>query len=587
MRRTLFLLVLISFIQLAAAKDLSLDSYVDKTRIGLSEYVRFSLEFSGDDASKVKTPQLGNIKNFKNSGSSSSSSTNMTIVNGKMERSVTKTFTYNLRPLRTGTLLIPPITIKVDKQNFTTDPVSITVTKNTPAPSTNADPSTPDNSQKLSDNLFLVAEVNKKTVYKDEPVIVDYVLYTRYEISNLSFANEPVFNGFWKENVFMADRIEFKRTTYQNVSFNSMLMRTIALYPSKSGTLEIPSQEILVDIRTKPASFFDMGQTKRYEIKSDPVNIQVKELPLTGRPADYAGAVGNFTLRSDISTDNMKVGESLTYTLEINGSGNLNHFDPPVLPEIQNFRFIDPEISTEINQDQLSGKKVIKYLVIAQEKGTFTIPALSFSYFDANTGRYVTRKTKSYTISVSEGDQIYIPSSSAQALVTLEGSDIGFIIREPDLSTSSLYFDSFFYWLLIFFLFLALPFSSIYYRNHEKLYSDKDYVRQKQADKILKKYLKEAQRKFNLKDPGFYSDVHTGLSNYLTDKIKINRGSSTNDILNILQPLIQEELLHKVEAIFARCDEARFMPGGFSDENLINDFNLLKKTLTELARIKF
>lgn len=578
----LYFILLFSFL---AAEDLSFDSYVDRTRVNLNEYVRFSLEFSGENASKVKTPRLGNLNNFRNMGSSSSSSSNITIVNGKMERSVTKTFTFNLKPLKTGKLLIPPINVRVNKQRFVTEPITITVSNNNQTEE-NKTPGM-NTSNKLSDNLFLQAEVNKKTVYKDEPVIVDYILYTRYDISNLSFANEPVFNGFWKENIFLADRINFKRTTYNNVSFNSMLMRSIALYPSKTGELEIPSLEVLVDIRTQPASFFDFGSTKRYSIKSKEINLNVKELPAEGRPGDFAGAVGEFTVQSNVSEQQLKVGESFTYTLEITGSGNLNHFDPPALPEIENFRFIDPEITTEINQDQLSGRKLIKYLVIAQEKGDFTIPALSFSYFDTEAKRYITRKTKPYSINVSEGDQIYIPSSSAQSLVTLEGSDIGFIIMQTNLSSTPLYFNSIFYWLVIFLIFLSLPFSYIYYKNHEKLYSDKDYVRQKQANKILKKYLKEAQKKYHQKDPGFYSDVHTGLSNYLTDKIKLSRGSSTADILYTLKPLVDEELSDQVEAIFSRCDEARFMPGGFSDENLETDYDLLKKTISELDRVKF
>ncbi|MFC1887864.1 BatD family protein, partial [Candidatus Cloacimonadota bacterium] len=397
----------------------------------------------------------------------------------------------------------------------------------------------------------------------------------------------PVFNGFWKEDTFLADRMNLNRTTYNSVQFNTMLMRSIALYPTKSGKLQIPSLELLVDIRTKPASFFDLGSTKRYNIRSKPLTVNVKELPTEGKPADYAGAVGSFTLKSNISTAELKVGEPLTYTLEITGTGNLNQFDPPELPEIQNFRFIDPEITTEISKDQISGKKIIKYLVIAQEKGDFSIPALSFSYFDTQAKRYVTRKTKPYSVSVLEGDQIYIPSSSAQSLVTLEGSDIGFIIREPNLSTSYLYYNSFFYWLLIFIIFMGFPASNLYFKKHEQVYSDKDFIRQKQADKILKKYLKEASRKFNSQDPEFYSDVQIGLSNFLTDKIRINRGSETSTILNQLKRSVDDDLQQKVEDIFSKCDQARFMPGGFSRKNMEKDFQMLKQTISELTRVRF
>jgi len=585
---SLIIILLLSF--MLFSEEISLESYVDRTKIGLEDLVRFTLEFTGENAASIRTPKIRNLTSFRNVGSSSNSSSNIQIINGKMEKSVTKTFTYRLKPLKMGNLLIPPLSIEVNNQKFTTDPVGIQVTKGSQEKKSNdSNRITEDenNSQILSDNLFLVAEINKTKFYKDEPVFVDYKLYTRYDISNLSFANEPNFNGFWKENIFIADRLDFKRTTHQNVSFNVMLMRSIALFPSKTGDLEIPSLEVLVDIRTKSNSFFDLGSKKRYEVNSKPVKINVKDLPAQNRPEDFSGAVGNYSLKSNISATEIKVGDSFTYTLEITGSGNLNNFDPPKLPDIENLRFIDPEITTDINSDQISGKKIIKYLVIAQEKGTFIIPALTFSYFDTQSKRYISRKTKPYTIKISEGDQVYIPSSSAQSLVTREGSDIGFIIRETDLSTSSPFFSTFLYWFIMFIALLTLPGFSIYYGKRERLYSDQDFLRQKQADKILKKYLKQASDKFKKGDAAFYSDVQTGLSNYLADKLRTNRGSSTWLILEKLHDLVPEELSEQIEAIFAKCDEARFMPGGFSKDSINSDYVLLKKTISDLSRIKF
>jgi len=582
-------IILVLFSNLFSA-EVSFDSYVDKTKVSMQDYVRLSLEFTGEDVGNIRTPDIKEIQNFRNMGSSSSSSSSISIVNGKMEKSVTKTFTYNLKPLKSGNLLIPPLIIQVNDQKFTTDPIRINVTQTDQDNRSNESTPLTGNgsvSDKLSDNMFLVAEISKNSVYRDEPVIVDYVLYTRYEISNLSYANEPVFNGFWKENIYLADRFNFKRTTYRNMSFNSMLMRSVALYPSKTGKLEIPSLEVLVDIRTKSTSFFDFGSTKRYEIKSKPLIITVKDLPSEGKPADFSGAVGRYSIKSSVSTQELKVGESFTYTLEINGTGNLNHFDLPELPEIKNFRFIDPEITTQINDDQISGKKVIKYLVIAQEVGTFTIPSLSFSYFDTQNQKYVVRKTQPYQLTVQEGNNIYIPSSSAQSLVTLEGSDIGFIIRNTQLSTAPIYFNSFLYWFLIFICTLSLPIVYLYYLKQKQLFSDKDYVRQKQAARILKKYLKEASRKYKIKDPEFYSDVHMGLSNYLTDKLKINRGCSTKMILDKLQNMVSKELSAEIESLFLKCSQARFMPGGFSQTDLEKDYQLLKKVISDLSRTKF
>jgi len=589
-RKSLFIYIFLLLVSTLFSSDISLDSYVDRTKIGIQDQVRFTLEFTGPKVSNIRTPSVKNLTGFRNMGSSSNTSSSVTVVNGKMEKTVVKSFTYNLKPTKIGNLLIPPLSIEVQNQKFTTKPIRISVSKESQGNKSNNNNRTSNEeniSQKLADNLFIVADVNKSNVYKDEPVIVEYKFYTRYDISNLSFANEPNFNGFWKENISTADRISFERETYRNVSYNVMLMRSLALFPSKTGKLKIPSLEVNVDIRTKSNSFFDFGSTKRYEVKSKPVNITVKELPTLNLPKDFSGAVGNYTLKSSISETEIKVGDSFTYTLEIIGSGNLNNFEAPHLPDIQNLRFIDPEISTDINSNQVSGKKVIKYLVIAQEKGIYKIPALTFSYFDTNSKRYLSHKTKPYTLNISEGDQTYIPSSSAQSLVTREGSDIGFIIRETDLSIHTPYFNSFFYWCIIIMALLALPGFSFYYGKREKLYSDQDFLRKKQADKILKKYLKQATEKFKKGDENFYSDVQTGLSNYLADKLRINRGSSTGNILESLHQKVPDELLKQIQTLFSKCDQVRFMPGGFSENNINNDYELLKKTISELSRIKF
>ncbi|MCK4653355.1 MAG: BatD family protein, partial [Candidatus Cloacimonetes bacterium] len=349
----------------------------------------------------------------------------------------------------------------------------------------------------------------------------------------------------------------------------------------------IPSLGLQVNIRTQSYSFFDLGSTKRYTIRSKPIAINVKELPIENKPINFSGAVGSYRISSNTNQTDIKVGDSFTYTLKISGTGNLKQFDPPILPEIQNLRFIDPEVSTKINKDKISGTKTIKYLVIAQEKGEFTITSINFSYFDTSQKKYITKSTKSYLINVQEGDVTYIPSSTAQSIVEIEGSDIGFNITDTKMRTNIVYLDKFGYWLIWVIFLMLIPVSLIYSNEQRKLAGNIDYLRQKQANKILRKYMKQASEHAIKADIDFYSSAQVGLTSYLADKLKIPRGSSTEQLLSeIKKGKILDETMDKIKNIFEKCNQARFMPGGFSRENIESDYKLLRDIVNDILKIK-
>ncbi len=590
MKKIIILLSILLIGQLLLAQEIEIESYVDRTKVGTSDLVKYTIEISGGKMGNISTPRLPKIENFENLGSSTSSSSNYSIVNGKMTSKVTKSFTYTLRPNKIGNHIIPPITIKIEDKSFTTDPIHIKVSEGTtqPAPPTSSSfTQQPNSSLDLSDNLFLKADISKIDVYVEEPIIVEYKLYSRYDIANLAFAGDTNFEGFWKEDIYKPESISFDRETYNGVMYNVMLMRSVALFPTKSGKMNIPSVALNVDIRTQSHSFFDFGTTKRYNIKNKPITVNIRAIP-QNKPGSFSNAVGKFKLSSNISQTQLNVGDSFTYTITITGTGNLKQFDIPKLKEVNNLRFLDPEITTDINKNKTSGKKTIKYLIIAQEKGNYTLPAVPFTYFDTSAQSYKTQQTKPYQLKIGEGDLTFVASSAAQSIVSLEGSDIGFIITDSALTSKKIYYGMFFYWFIWFIILLLIPTSILYSKERTKLKGNVDYIRQKQANKILKKYMKEASILTAHDDPGFYAAAQLGLSSYLADKLKEPRGSSTENIISkISSKNISEELIEKIKTLFETCDQSRFMPGGFSKERIETDFQLIKETINEITKCKF
>jgi hypothetical protein len=214
------------------------------------------------------------------------------------------------------------------------------------------------------------------------------------------------------------------------------------------------------------------------------------------------------------------------------------------------------------------------------------MPPISFSYFDYKKAAYRTIKTSSYKLDVSEGDNIIIAGSTSQSAVHLEGSDIGFIVNHK-LVSLNLWFDSLYYWLAIFLIILAFPFTVMLQKRQTSLAADFDYQRQRKAARVLKKYLKLATEYQKAADKDFYAAAQSGLSNYLTDKLKIAKGSRFEDIIDSANNCeMPETLIENIQALFLRCNEARFMPGGFSGDNINEDFQKLQSIITELTKFK-
>ena len=587
--KKIFLFLLTFFYLFLLFAETSVTAYVEERKIGINDLLKFTIEISDDSDKNIKQPSLPDIPGFDYLSTSSSHSSSMQIINGRMTSSVTQAFTYSLRPKRIGKFIIPPISIKMNRKKYVTDAISVEVVQGSTQklpPSNRYRDQSQASSADVEDNLFIVAEVSKRDVFKGEPIKVDYKIYSRYNIANLEFTDEPQFNGFWKEVISRAEYKNFTRARYKGQIFNMMPLLSVALFPSSTGKLEIPEINMTVDVRVEPRSFFDFGSTKRFSIGSKSVSVNVKDIPATNKPVNFSGAIGRFTVKSSISQTELKVGDTFTYTLEISGTGNISQFEQPKLPEMNHLRFLTPEITSDINADKISGLKTIKYLVIAQEKGTFTIPSLEFAYFDTQKKQYEVLKTKSYTINVEEGDGLYIPSSMAQSSIRAEAKDIRFILTDIVLKRHRLLYKSFLYWFVWILGLISIPVSLLIVKEKTKLADDVDYIRQKQAAKIIKKYLKEAANAVKENKLEFYSFAQNGLSSYLSDKLKIARGSTTETIIeSMYSKQLDTQLITEIESFLVRCNQARFMPGGFSNDSIHDDFSNLKTIVQKISKV--
>jgi hypothetical protein len=138
-------------------------------------------------------------------------------------------------------------------------------------------------------------------------------------------------------------------------------------------------------------------------IKTDPDTV--KEKPLPGRNAadTFAGAVGNFSIKTFVEKDTVLRNEENSLVIDINGAGNFQKISAPVVNWPQAIEAFDPSLTDTLDKQQspLTGQRRFKYIFLSNKPGVYTIPATSFVFFDLKTRTYKKVSTKPHTIFVS------------------------------------------------------------------------------------------------------------------------------------------------------------------------------------------
>ena len=180
-----------------------------------------------------------------------------------------------------------------------------------------------------------------------------------------------------------------------------------------SLSAEVP---LTVKVRTRPRressmddrfgdpfwqNLFGATVPKDINVTSPAQELTVRELPAEGRPVDFHGAIGTFSITSDISPAKAEVGDPLTLRMRITGSGNFDRVDSSMLDHLDQWKTYPPKSSFNSSDPiAFSGMKTFEQPVIASKPGVQDLPGLTFSYFDPNTRRYETARSAPLSVSI-------------------------------------------------------------------------------------------------------------------------------------------------------------------------------------------
>ena len=547
---------------------------------------QFRLTFTVN-TQKVKEFRAPNITDFDVlMGPTRSTQSSTQIINGKVSSSQSVTFTYILMANKEGTFTIPGASVLADGESLTSNSVTIKVRPPDKGSSGNggqaAAASSAAASGKISSSdLFITATASKTNVYEQEAVLLTYKVYTLVDLRSLR-GDMPDMKDFHTQEIDLPRQKQFTLEHYHGRNYNTTVWSQYVLFPQRSGKLEVPSitfeGEVAQHIESiDPFDAFFNGtsalSTVRKNIVTPKVVINVKELP-DGKPANFSGGVGSFTMSSSISGQNVKTNDAVTIKLVVSGTGNMKLMDVPEVKFPQDFEVYDPKIDNKFNltREGLSGSKVIEYLAIPRHAGDFTIPPVEFSYFDVKANAYKTLKSEAYKLKVEKGEgnaeQVIADFTNKEDLKIL-ASDIRYIkTGKTDLKKKQdFFFGSMSYWLGYIIPLLIFVVTMLIYRKQVAENANVAKVRTKKANKVAVKRLKYAGKLLaaNKRDE-FYDELLKALWGYTSDKLSIPVAELSKD--NIEEKLasrqVSPELIKEFVDILNDAEFARYAPGDAS-----------------------
>lgn len=503
-RWAILLFSLFSLLAKAQDNDIKFETVLSKAKLGQNERLRVSFEMN-KDGDFFEAPSFDNFEVLMGPSQSISSS----FINGK--RSFSKSYTYVLRPKKQGQLIIDSASITIDNTVYTTDPKTVLVTE----PIDN--PNAPKTAQDIADeSLYLVATLSNDRPYLNQGVLVTYTLYfsPRVYINNFIPVENPTYKNFWSQDLPIKE-YETRRTTFRNESFNAVDLKTVVLYPQKSGSLALDpfALELYVQIPTGRRDFFGdpIMRSATKTVKAGDLSINVRELPEEGRPLNFSGAVGDFELSVDASRTNLEANESTQIKVKITGKGNLKLLSIPELSLPSALEKYDPEYTdnVRVNREGMSGSVTNSYTVVPRYAGSYPVDPVEFNYFDPSLKSYKTLKSDPFDLTV-EGSAM-LPGTSASAPIVEKNtpSVSGFksnayqtnlitMVRSPWFESNTYYF--------ILALLVLLGFSISFIINTFKASLGFSGQRAKKAPpKKIKALLKRADKLAKEQNAEFYS----------------------------------------------------------------------------------
>ena len=396
---------------LQAHAEVNVDASLSHRSFALDQVARLTLTVTGTNHDvDITLPEVDNIF-LQNQGTSRQFS----VVNGSISSSIS--YNYLIQAQQPGAYTIPPIKVTTGGKSYSTQPLKFQVTQAGQQARGVSGPT----DQSRGELAFLrISETGSH--YSGE--IVPFRLKAYFSQAYRADINSlPTLRG---DGVVMSQLPDKPEQTEESVNGRMYHVLTwdtsltgiktgehpihfsldaTLLIPQKRRSLSPLGNSLFDDSFFNDSaldSFFGGVQRKPIVAVSPEVVFNVLSLPTVNQPDNFTGAIGDFDLKVAATPVDVEVGEPMTLTMKISGTGNFDRVDAPVFPESPDWKTYPPTSNFSEQGRSYSGTKSFEQAIVARNGELTGIPPLSFSYFDPSQKRYFTKTSKAVTIHVKK-----------------------------------------------------------------------------------------------------------------------------------------------------------------------------------------
>ncbi len=430
----------------ALTGGLALDASAAEVRSGVSAretYVGLpvTLQIQISNASKFEPPTMPEVDGLQiRSLGTPSRSTQTTVINGNVSSRSSVTYTYEVTPTRPGSFRIPPITVEADGRAEQTRAFDFVASKS-----------------ETGDLLFVEIAGKQKQIYVGQSLDLTLKIWLRPfrdREHNITLTDGDMWQLLAQRTAFgpFEEQVRQMEANHQRPAGKEVLRKDrdgvehsyylyeidATIYPKKPGHIDAGDVQVVVQYPTAIgksrdpfAGFFDdMSMPggrggmfdesmfapfgSRLEVQSvRPIvaeatvePIDVRPIPTAGRPADYRGAVGKYQVVTDASPSDVKAGDPIKLVIGVAGTGPMELVQAPPLAEL-------PKLTADfkVPNEPLAGfvqgdRKVFSTTIRPRKAGITEVPAIPFSFFDPETAKFVTVRSKPISIHVEPADTL-------------------------------------------------------------------------------------------------------------------------------------------------------------------------------------
>ncbi len=296
-----------------------------------------------------------------------------------------------------GRYAIPPVAVTIDGVRYHTNALLLTVRPAAAASRGGERVGSTGPGDEVVLNAWLTPDtvwVGQQVTMRAEALFSEDV---RMRLGSVPQYQAPTPSGFWTYDLGGGAGVELR---YVHGHLYEVQTFRRAYFPLSAGRFEIPPAQLSYDVRR---GFLGSPQTQ--ELKSNPLAVTVRALPDAGRPADFDGAVGEYSVRAWIQPDRVSAGEAATLTVEVQGDGNVKALPPPTLPALADVQVYPPteEAEEDTSGAAVSGVKRFSWVIVPTREGPLTIPSVRYPYFDPAHARYDVARSGAVGLRVEHG----------------------------------------------------------------------------------------------------------------------------------------------------------------------------------------